>query len=416
VHARHAFERRVLRLDFSVLIHKFTAELMKIMKRLFIFLLVIIGIQSYGQPLRESLLVRVDPVPVVCLGGKVVFVAKISSDSAASTYYYKWLFKNQIIADSVRPFLIVKNISLSDTGLYRCVATDSVKIDTSNAVRLSIHAPLHIDTLYRYNALGCPTDSNAQMKIKVSGGNQPYTYNWGGGAYHQLDTLGIGFAKGTYLITVYDSDTSHCVSREFTIKTLVLHKITFHTTNPPDSIYYLSNPFVTVAIPDSAIHHLDSWNWDFDDKTPKVPNQNPCVHEYTKIGYYKIFLNFTDNIGGQLCDSTIFDSIQVKTIRLFVPNAITPGSGDDNGSLNIRELSPIDGKPAGTNLDLSEIYLSNEMFIYNRHGQKVFDKTNYKNGDWDGGNLSAGVYFYLLKCHGEFGDEVYRGAVTIIRK
>jgi len=83
--------------------------------------------------------------------------------------------------------------------------------------------------------------------------------------------------------------------------------------------------------------------------------------------------------------------------------------------LNIRQLNPTDSKPFGANLDLSEIYLSNQMFIFNRQGQKVFEKTNYNSGDWDGGNLAAGVYFYILKCHGEFGDEVYRGAVTIIR-
>jgi hypothetical protein len=105
----------------------------------------------------------------------------------------------------------------------------------------------------------------------------------------------------------------------------------------------------------------------------------------------------------------------VKTIRLFIPNAITPGSGDDNGALNIREMDKTGTKPYGTNLDLSEIFLSNTMYIFNRQGKKVFEKTNYQSGDWDGDNLAAGVYYYLLKCHGENGDEVYRGAVTIIR-
>jgi PKD repeat protein len=286
-------------------------------------------------------------------------------------------------------------------------------VDTSSPSHLRILAQLHIDTLYRYNALGCPSDSNAQMKIKVSGGNPPYTYAWGGGSYHQLDTLGVGFPKGTYLITVTDSDTTHCVSREFTIETLRLHTITFHM-NPPDTVY-LSNPMVTVTIPDTAAKHLDNWNWDFDDKTNKVASVNPCQHDYAKIGTFYVKLNFTDNVGGQLCDSTIIDTMTVKTIRLFIPNVITPGSGDDNGRLNIRQLNPTDSKPFGANLDLSEIYLSNQMFIFNRQGQKVFEKTNYNSGDWDGGNLAAGVYFYILKCHGEFGDEVYRGAVTIIR-
>jgi PKD repeat protein len=252
------------------------------------------------------------------------------------------------------------------------------------------------------------------MKIKISGGNPPYTYNWGGGSYHQLDTLGVGFPKGTYMVTVTDSDTTHCVSREFTIKTLVLHKITF-ALNPPDTVF-MSKPLVTATIPDTALKHLNNWKWDFGDGTTPVANLNPCEHEYTKVGQYTIILDFTDNVGGQLCDSTIDTSITVKTLRLFIPNAITPGSGDDNASLNIRQLDPSTNKPTGTNLDLSEVYLSTQMYIYNRQGSVVFEKTNYKSGDWNGGNLSAGVYYYLLKCHGVFGDEVYRGAVTIIRR
>jgi hypothetical protein len=185
--------------------------------------------------------------------------------------------------------------------------------------------------------------------------------------------------------------------------------------NPPDTVY-LTNPFLTVTIPDTAVKHLDNWNWQISDGSPKVSNVNPDLHEFSKIGQFNVVLNFTDNVGGQLCDSTLIDTILVKTLRLFVPNAITPGTGDVNGSLNIRELSPSDNKPLGDNLDLSQIYLSTEMFIYNRSGRKVFDKVNYKSGDWDGGNLSAGVYYYILKCHGEYGDEVYRGAITLIRK
>jgi len=50
-----------------------------------------------------------------------------------------------------------------------------------------------------------------------------------------------------------------------------------------------------------------------------------------KSGLFYVKLNFTDNVGGQLCDSTIIDTMTVKTLRLFIPNAITPGTGDDNG-------------------------------------------------------------------------------------
>jgi PKD repeat protein len=379
------------------------------MKRFLLYLFFFTAIQSYGQYPKAF----VTPADVtVCNGGKVTFTTTVT-DTAQSEYNFKWLFNGVEIIDSIRPFLVVRNITNVDTGFYQCVVSDSTRTATSNPAHLQMLGQLHVDTFYRYNALGCPNDSNGQMKILVSGGNPPYTYIWSGGSYHQLDTIGVGFPKGTYSVTVRDSDTSHCVTREFTIETLKLHKITFHM-NPPDTVY-LSNPLVTVTIPDTAVEHLDSWNWDFDDKTPVVSKVNPCQHNYASAYVYYVKLNFTDIVGGQLCDSTIVDTITVKTIRLFIPNAITPGSGDDNGALNIREMDKTGTKPYGTNLDLSEIFLSNTMYIFNRQGKKVFEKTNYQSGDWDGDNLASGVYYYLLKCHGENGDEVYRGAVTIIR-
>ncbi len=386
---------------------------MNLMKRLLIFLLIVLATHSYGQKFR----VLVSPIDVtICDGGGVIFTTYPIDSLSTGAYNYQWLFKGAVITDSVRSSLVLKNLTPSDTGFYNCVISDTTdqRVDTSSPSHIMMRAQLHIDTFYRYNALGCPYDSNGQMKIKVSGGHPPYTYNWSGGSYHQLDTLGVGFSKGTYMITVTDSDTTHCISREFTIKTLVLHKITFHL-NPPDTVF-LSNPAVTATIPDTAVKHLDDWNWDFADGTSKVSKLNPCQHEYSKVGQFFINLNFTDNVGGQLCDSTITDTMTVKTLQLFVPNVITPGSGDDNSALNIRQLDPSTKKPYGTNLDLTNIYLSTEMYIYNRQGRIVFEKTNYKSGDWDGGNLSAGVYYYLLKCHGENGDDVYRGAITIIRR
>jgi hypothetical protein len=385
------------------------------MKRLFIFLLFFITIHSYGQK-QYGVLVYPPDTTTLCFGGRIQFKATVFDTAHNDVYNFKWLFKGHEIVDSTRIYLIVKNISTSDTGAYRCVVTDSIysRVDTSLPSLLWIRAQLHIDTLYRYNALGCPYDTNGQMKIKVSGGHPPYTYNWGGGSYHQLDTLGVGFPKGTYIVTVTDSDTTHCISREFTIKTLVLHKVTLIMKNA-DTVF-LTNPVVTVSIPDTTIEHLDDWNWDFGDGTPKVVKQNPCQHAYAKAAQYTIFLNYTDKIDGQLCDSTIDTTITVKTIQLFVPNVITPGSGDDNGHLNIRQLDPSTKKPYGSNLDLTEVYLSNQMSIYNRQGKEVYEKTNYNTGDWDGGNLSAGVYYYILKCHGVNGDDVFRGAVTIIRR
>jgi hypothetical protein len=69
----------------------------------------------------------------------------------------------------------------------------------------------------------------------------------------------------------------------------------------------------------------------------------------------------------------------------------------------------------GSGLDFSEVYLSNELQILDRWGRKVYSKTNYRSGEWDGAKLSDGAYFYILVCHGYYGDDVFRGSVTILR-
>jgi hypothetical protein len=69
--------------------------------------------------------------------------------------------------------------------------------------------------------------------------------------------------------------------------------------------------------------------------------------------------------------------------------------------------------------NFGDAYLSNELLILDRWGRKVYSKANYrsdkKGGDWTGENLSDGVYYYLLKCHGYYSDEVFKGSVTILR-
>ena len=52
------------------------------------------------------------------------------------------------------------------------------------------------------------------------------------------------------------------------------------------------------------------------------------------------------------------------------------------------------------------------MIIYNRWGRKVYSSDNYLN-DWDGGNLSEGVYYFVLDVPAK--PEKVHGTVTILK-
>lgn len=94
----------------------------------------------------------------------------------------------------------------------------------------------------------------------------------------------------------------------------------------------------------------------------------------------------------------VYDEIQVNfnsTDPVFIPNVISPQSDDWNQKF---EIDPqLKGK--------------SDVFIFNRWGNEVFSSTSYDN-DWDGGDLPAGIYFYVIKslCV----DDI-KGTLSILR-
>ena len=57
-------------------------------------------------------------------------------------------------------------------------------------------------------------------------------------------------------------------------------------------------------------------------------------------------------------------------------------------------------------------YPGAELFVFNRWGNKVFHQVNYTN-DWDGGDLPAGTYFYMLDL--KDGSKTIQGDVLLHR-
>ena len=99
-------------------------------------------------------------------------------------------------------------------------------------------------------------------------------------------------------------------------------------------------------------------------------------------------------------DSTNIISIS-DTVE--VPNAITPNGDGKNDYLQIDNLS---------------FYPNNELLIFNRWGETVFQAKPYNN-DWSGNNqtnspLPVGTYYYLLRLDVNNG-KILKGDITILR-
>ncbi|MCD4745043.1 MAG: gliding motility-associated C-terminal domain-containing protein [Bacteroidales bacterium] len=339
----------------------------------------------------------------------------INVDSANLTYLWEPGLEEN---DSI--FIYPKDtstyfVTITDPNNYLNYCIDSIKIN--------VDARITIDSLYQIN-MGCPGEEKGQMKVDVSGGFPPYTYYWSAGyPLHEDSSIVIGLSDRKYTLKI--TDTIGCeLKKKFDVKAFPIPGLEI-ITDPGDTIY-IQRPQISFAFnnPDYDSLFVDSfkvtvWTWDFGDgftSTDAAP-----THYYSDVGTYDVCLNFTTFYG---CIDDTCINVEVKPVKLKIPNVFTP-NGDgindkfeivideegDSGGGTVKSIS------SNTNSEklINDYYLSNTLLIFNRWGKKVYEVNDYKN-DWDGDNLSNGVYYYVLKCEGQKSDDVYKGSVTIIGK
>ena len=77
-----------------------------------------------------------------------------------------------------------------------------------------------------------------------------------------------------------------------------------------------------------------------------------------------------------------------------------------------------DGQNDTWHIEKMDLYPDCQLTLFNRQGVRIFERENYANDNpWDGTNngqfIPAGVYFYLINCGDEAGQQT--GSVTIVR-
>ncbi|WP_191906961.1 ice-binding family protein [Adhaeribacter soli] len=85
---------------------------------------------------------------------------------------------------------------------------------------------------------------------------------------------------------------------------------------------------------------------------------------------------------------------------LEIPNVFSPNGNDINEQWEIKNL---------------ESYPDNELTVINRWGNEVYKQKGYRNS-WQGGSLSGGTYYYILRvklCNNE--EKTFKGYVMIVR-
>jgi gliding motility-associated-like protein len=112
--------------------------------------------------------------------------------------------------------------------------------------------------------------------------------------------------------------------------------------------------------------------------------------------YYSVSVTDTNGCGNGAIDSVYSVTTQV----LKIPNLITPNGDNKNDCLQILDVN-------GFNILPGSVYE-----LYNRWGQSVYKNEEYENGDFCGGDLADGMYYFYLKTG--CGNKEFKGWLHIL--
>jgi gliding motility-associated-like protein len=169
-----------------------------------------------------------------------------------------------------------------------------------------------------------------------------------------------------------------------------------------DHVYVKVNPSPTVTVSHDttilqgssvgliATTNGVSYNWSPPDGLSCTTCPNPIAAPNVSTTYV---VTVTSSDGCSKTDTVIVD---VTPQAISIPNIFTPNGDKKNDVFYIHNL---------------EYYPGSHLVIYDRWGKKVYESASYPN-NWDGGDQSDGVYYYVLTLP---NSRKYDGYVQILR-
>ncbi|NOT37574.1 MAG: T9SS type B sorting domain-containing protein [Saprospiraceae bacterium] len=163
--------------------------------------------------------VVVTSVPVTISSPPVIVVsAQIMSESSAGNdgkieltatggtpgYTYSWKrLPNTALPD------ITSTIASKRCGNYEVRITDSKGCVLMDTFRIECFTPPPTCSINLLDTIICAGDCTASLRVQITGGSIPFTYNWS----NQATTIGINnLCAGTYTVTVTDNQSRTCSS------------------------------------------------------------------------------------------------------------------------------------------------------------------------------------------------------------
>lgn len=222
----------------------------------------------------------------------------------------------------------------------------------------------------------------------LAGGKGNKKYRWSNGDTQRETSVHL---PGTYNLTV--TDFNGCIDSN-SITVALLPDPTGNFVTSPLNFGLKDNTIGFLEQLNLSIGQIVEWSWEFGDGQSTVSNDSNPTFIYSDTGTYTIKLKVRTSNGCYFSyDREIIIGDEVTAVNVITPNG--------------------DGKNDFLVFPYLEFYPESKLVVYNRWGRLVYENGNYQN-DWDGGEMSDGVYYYVLQMGRT--NEIKKGHFTLIKE
>jgi gliding motility-associated-like protein len=318
---------------------------------------------------------------VSCPGGADGRVRVDAENGSGENYIYEWIRGDEMVGTEA----VLED---ARAGEYTVTVIDEAGCSTTESFTLNAPMALGIDALV--TDVSCPGENDGEITVSVNGGTgQNFQYNWSNGQSGSR----IRFLRpNSYTVSV--TDGNNCTSTAtFSIEQPDPIQVVVETEPADDGC----NGSATAIVTGGEAPYFYEWNANASEQDSTL--ENLCPGDYV--------VRVTDSRGCTAEQEVIRATVQDRRFPCMEARDIMTPDGD---GLNERFL-----------INCIEEFDQNNLRIFNRYGQMVFETDNYDN-TWngttnDGETLPDGPYYYILEYTDFDGNtQQMKGSITLLRE
>lgn len=343
------------------------------------------GVDAGGCPASDTVLISVNPSPVVTVTSDTTVCRGVALQLQASGGgTYVWTSATSLNSTTIpNPVTTAlfddAKFKLSVTGANGCTREDSVSVIVREYPQFAASAPTAV-------CLG------TAINLQASGGD---IYQWSPQSlFADASLSNITFTPSAS--EVYTVRISENVCQFDTTISLAV------TVNPVPEITITKSNDINCTVPSAVLEASGAKNYLWspaervdDPESPRIISNADVTTSYTVTG--------SNEWGCSSTASVIVNVDNSGTPRFVVPNAFSPNGDGKNDCFGIQRWG----------------YASIRQFsVYNRWGTLVFHTTNPSacwDGTWKGKAQEAGGYIYVIRAETICGEITRKGLITLVR-